>query len=272
MERAANVTLEEAEAQARTRVSPPRFVRRGEPAHRPAKNEHAAAESPASLALEAFDAVGEVIAADISATDVVLPRHGSVRRVIDVVLAACGLIVTSPLLLVAAIAISLDSKGSPFFAQERIGRGGRPFKMLKLRTMFENSHCLRAELADQNHSNGLFKIPGDPRITRVGKLLRRNHIDELPQLWNVLCGDMTIVGPRPLVPNEHAAIPEGSRSVREYVRPGITGPWQILGPLDAGLEELVALDVEYVLAGPSAKRDLTLVARTVGAVASGRGH
>jgi lipopolysaccharide/colanic/teichoic acid biosynthesis glycosyltransferase len=272
MESAANVTLDELQGDTRTRVAPRRFIRRGDVAHDSAKRATPAVDSSATLALEAFEAVGEAIAADISARDVVLPRHGSFRRGVDIILSAVGLVFASPLLALAAVAIVLDSRGGPFFLQERIGRGGRPFKMIKLRTMFRDSDCLRAELADENQSNGLFKIPDDPRITRVGKLLRKFHIDELPQFWNVLCGDMTIVGPRPLVPDEHAAIPHDSRSVREYVRPGITGPWQILGPLDAGLDELVALDVEYVLQGPSAKRDLTLVARTVGRVASGRGH
>lgn len=200
------------------------------------------------------------------------PLNFDARRIADVVLASIGLILIAPIMAILMIAIRLDSAGSPLFLQERVGRDGRRFRMLKLRTMHAAADEQKAALERHNLSSGLFKIPNDPRITRVGRFLRRKHFDEFPQLWNVVRGDMNLIGPRPLVPSEHAAIPDAARLIRERVRPGITGPWQLLGPLDAGLIELAELDVAYILSGPSTRRDLALLARTIGSIAGGRGH
>lgn len=153
----------------------------------------------------------------------------------------------SPLLLVAALAVKLNSPGPALFRQTRVGIDGQPFTMFKLRSMVVNAHALRIELEGQNESEGgmLFKMKSDPRITRVGAILRRYSIDELPQLLNVVRGEMSLVGPRPPLPEEVAKYtPDAARRLR--VRPGLTGLWQVSGRSDLSWEESLRLDLRYV--------------------------
>jgi lipopolysaccharide/colanic/teichoic acid biosynthesis glycosyltransferase len=155
-----------------------------------------------------------------------------------------------------------------------VGRAGRTFQMLKFRTMVCDAETLKPTMGELNfhgasETPGMFKISGDPRVTAVGRTLRRWSLDELPQLWNVLRGDMSLVGPRPLIPEE-ANLVSGRYEARLNTRPGITGPWQTLGRSDIGFEDMVKLDYTYVNNWTFAE-DLKLLAQTVGAVIGGRG-
>jgi exopolysaccharide biosynthesis polyprenyl glycosylphosphotransferase len=169
-----------------------------------------------------------------------------VKRAFDLVVSALALIVISPLFAAAAIAIKLDTRGPVFFRQRRAGRHGEPFAMVKFRTMVDGAEEIKDDLRHLNEAaDGLFKISEDPRVTRVGAFLRRTHIDELPQLINVLRGDMSLVGPRPLVLDEDRRI-EGWHRRRLDIRPGMTGPWQALGASRIPVREMVRLDYRYV--------------------------
>jgi exopolysaccharide biosynthesis polyprenyl glycosylphosphotransferase len=205
------------------------------------------------------------------------PRLGRakslVKRATDLTIAGSLLVFLSPLLAYIAIRIKLDSDGPILFRQERVGRHGSRFEVLKFRTMVVGAETRKHELSELNihaaQPEAMFKIPEDPRITGFGAWLRRWSLDELPQLWNVLRGDMSVVGPRPLIPEE-AALVKGRYTERMRVRPGITGPWQILGRSDIPFDEMVKLDYMYV-ATWSSRQDLTLLLRTVGAVSRARG-
>jgi exopolysaccharide biosynthesis polyprenyl glycosylphosphotransferase len=194
----------------------------------------------------------------------------SCKRAFDIAVAGTVLMLTSPLLLLAALAIKLTSRGPVMFSQVRVGREGREFRIYKLRTMVVDAEQLLPSLADQNEADGpLFKISDDPRITRAGRILRKTSIDELPQLWNVLRGDMSIVGPRPALPSEAEQwTPELHE--RLQVLPGITGMWQVSGRSDAGFEQYQRLDLYYV-DNWSLWRDLSIVGRTFGVVLFGKG-
>ena len=169
-----------------------------------------------------------------------------IKRAFDVVASSLGLLVLSPLFLVTAIAIKLDSRGTVFFRQVRHGRGGSTFSIVKFRTMCDDAESQRDALAARNEVDGaLFKIKEDPRVTRVGRILRPSSIDELPQLWNVLRGEMSLVGPRPFVVHESSQI-TGWASRRLDITPGVTGLWQVLGRNDMPFEEMVKLDYIYV--------------------------
>ena len=183
------------------------------------------------------------------------------KRCFDLVVAGSALLVFAPLLAVIAFMIKLDSPGVVLFRQTRIGRGGRPFQMLKFRTMVSEAHKLRSELEHLNESHGLFKIADDPRITRVGRVLRRTGLDELPQLINVLRGEMSVVGPRPLVPEDDCRI-IGWHRQRLDIQPGMTGHWQVLGSARIPLEEMVAIDYLY-LVNWNLWSDLKYLLRTV---------
>ena len=195
------------------------------------------------------------------------------KRALDVVLSAIGLVLLAPLLAVVAVAIKLDTRGPVFFRQVRMGQGDRPFRMLKFRTMAADADERKHEVAHLNkHSDGddrMFKIPNDPRITRVGRVLRRYSIDELPQLVNVLKGDMSLVGPRPLIPDEHRHV-YGWASRRLDLKPGMTGLWQVLGRDDIPFGEMVSLDYRYVTTWSIAE-DVRLLFRTIPAIAGRRG-
>jgi exopolysaccharide biosynthesis polyprenyl glycosylphosphotransferase len=191
--------------------------------------------------------------------------RGMAKRVLDVVGATTGLLLMAPVLALIALAIKLNSNGPILFQQERVGRNGKPFRMLKFRTMVRNAEELMANLAQQNEADGpLFKLKNDPRVTRVGHILRRLSLDELPQLWNVLRGEMSLVGPRPALPHEVTGWgPELHQ--RLTVKPGITGMWQVNGRSNASFEDYVRLDLYYV-DNWSLLTDLAIVAKTVLAI------
>ena len=191
---------------------------------------------------------------------------GATERVI----AGLALIFLSPGLLAIAILIKLDSHGPVIFRQARSGVGGAPFSLVKLRSMVPTAEDLLIDLTDKNESGGtLFKIRRDPRVTRVGRVLRRFSLDELPQLWNVVTGEMSLVGPRPPLPSEVELYADDARC-RLLVKPGLTGLWQVSGRSDLSWGESVRLDLYYV-ENWSFVMDLLIIARTLGAVVAGRG-
>ncbi len=200
-----------------------------------------------------------------------LTRSSSaVKRSFDLLGALLGLLAISPLLIVIAIAIKLDNPGPVFFRQLRVGRDGRRFYMLKFRTMVPNADAMKDSLRHRNEAQeGLFKIADDPRVTRVGKLLRKSALDELPQLLNIVRGEMSLVGPRPLVVEEDERV-EGWHRRRLELMPGMTGPWQILGPARVPLREMVAIDYLYV-ANWSLWTDIKIMLRTIPHVIGRRG-
>jgi lipopolysaccharide/colanic/teichoic acid biosynthesis glycosyltransferase len=195
-----------------------------------------------------------------------------VRRSLDVFVAGAALFVLLPVFAVVAIAVKLESRGSLVFAQERIGQHGRRFRLFKLRTMFHGADAQKSALAKANNEalDGVrFKLKRDPRVTRVGRVLRKLSIDEFPQFWNVLVGDMTLVGPRPPVQREVSLY--DARALRRLeVRPGLTCLWQIGGRSDLSFEEQVTLDLHYIdITRPA--EEIAIVAKTVPAVLTGRG-
>jgi lipopolysaccharide/colanic/teichoic acid biosynthesis glycosyltransferase len=188
----------------------------------------------------------------------------AVKRLVDTALTALGLLLVAPLLALIALVIKCDSQGPVFFRQTRAGVGGKPFEMLKFRTMRVGADAEKHLLQHLNEypDPRLFKIKNDPRITRVGRILRRTSLDELPQLWNVLRGDMSLVGPRPCVPEELRHYSQHHLS-RLFVIPGITGPWQVGGRnriLD--FEEVIRLETEYIESWSLAK-DLLILLKTI---------
>lgn len=168
------------------------------------------------------------------------------KRLIDIIGSLVGLVVASPILLVVAILIKVESKGPVVFSQKRVGLDGKEFDMYKLRSMVVNAEELKKKLEAQNEMSGpMFKIKDDPRITKVGKFIRKTSIDELAQLVNVLKGDMSLVGPRPSLPNEVAEFEEWMLE-RLEVKPGLTCYWQVMGRNKIGFEEWMRLDIKYV--------------------------
>lgn len=168
------------------------------------------------------------------------------KRFFDTILSALGLICLSPLFLILAIWIMIDDFGSPFYSQMRIGKNGRRFRMWKLRSMVQNADALKKELMAQNEIEGaMFKMKDDPRITRVGHFIRKYSLDELPQLFNVLKGDMSLVGPRPPLPEEVAQYTDYQKQ-RLLVTPGCTGLWQVTVRNEADFDEMVDIDLNYI--------------------------
>ncbi|HEV3229117.1 MAG TPA: sugar transferase [Solirubrobacteraceae bacterium] len=193
------------------------------------------------------------------------------KRAIDVMGAGLGLLLLTPLLMVIAIAIKLTSRGPVLFAQWRTGRNEKPFRMLKFRTMVIDAEELKRRVSHLNEATApMFKISDDPRVTRVGRQLRRFSLDELPQLWNVLRGEMSLVGPRPLIPDEDTHV-LGRHRARLDITPGLTGPWQVMGRTAIPFTEMVKLDYLYV-AEWSLWSDLKLLIRTAPVVFGGRGR
>jgi lipopolysaccharide/colanic/teichoic acid biosynthesis glycosyltransferase len=202
--------------------------------------------------------------------------HGSttapwVKSAWERVAAAVLLSIAIPLLALVVLAIRLDSPGAAVFRQRRVGKDGREFTMLKLRTMCCEAERMKAELADANEGAGgvLFKMRADPRVTRVGRILRRFSVDEVPQLINVVRGDMALIGPRPALPEEVAQY-DALAARRLEVKPGLTGLWQVSGRSDLSWEDSIRLDVEYVDSW-SMMMDMSILCRTVGAVLGRRG-
>jgi exopolysaccharide biosynthesis polyprenyl glycosylphosphotransferase len=187
------------------------------------------------------------------------------KRLMDVTLATCVLLLAFPALLLIALAIKLDSRGPVFFRQERIGRAGKPFRIVKFRSMTADALQLRDTVTPLNEVDGpLFKMEKDPRVTRVGAFIRKTSIDELPQLINVVRGEMSLVGPRPL-PTEESDRIHGAALARLDVKPGITGLWQVCGRSDLTYADLEHLDSVYVRSW-SLRWDLRIIAQTPKAV------
>jgi lipopolysaccharide/colanic/teichoic acid biosynthesis glycosyltransferase len=204
------------------------------------------------------------------------PSALAAKRVLDVMVSLALLLLAVPLLLLAMIATCLETPGSPLFLQERVGRDGRSFRIVKLRTMFtdndDSDHqayvaAMMQGTADRH--SGLFKLVDDPRITRVGRVLRRLSIDEVPQAWNVLMGDMSLVGPRPALPREVEMYSAAARR-RLQVKPGLTGLWQVSGRSALSFDEMVELDVSY-LESWTPLLELSILARTPWVVLTGGG-
>ncbi len=168
------------------------------------------------------------------------------KRLLDIMGSVIGLIIASPILIIVGILIKLESKGPIIFAQRRVGLNGKEFKMYKLRSMVANAEDLKEKLVEQNEMSGpMFKIKDDPRITKIGKFIRKTSIDELPQLINVLKGDMSLVGPRPSLPNEVKEF-EPWMLRRLEVKPGLTCYWQVMGRNNIDFENWMKLDIKYV--------------------------
>jgi exopolysaccharide biosynthesis polyprenyl glycosylphosphotransferase len=193
-----------------------------------------------------------------------------VKGVFDRVVATVGLLVISPLLAGVALAIWLEDRANPFFCQTRVGLNGKPFPMVKFRTMVPDAEAHRAALSGRNESDGvLFKMADDPRVTPIGRWLRKYSVDELPQLFNVVRGDMSLVGPRPPLPDEVAAYGTDMRR-RLLVKPGMTGLWQVSGRSSLSWAQTEQLDIRYV-ENWSLGHDLSILWRTVRAVRGGAG-
>lgn len=196
--------------------------------------------------------------------------RATAKRVFDIVVSSILLVLLSPVFLAIAIAIKVDTRGPVFFAQQRAGVRGRPFKVYKFRSMVPDAEAKVEELQQHNESDGpLFKMKDDPRVTRVGKLIRKTSIDELPQLLNVIKGDMSLVGPRPAL---HSEVREWNDELRNRlrVRPGITGMWQVNGRSDTSFAEYQRLDLFYI-DNWSIITDLSILVRTIPAVLKSRG-
>jgi lipopolysaccharide/colanic/teichoic acid biosynthesis glycosyltransferase len=193
-----------------------------------------------------------------------------VKRAFDLCGASVMLLASAPAMALIALAVKLDSRGPVLFRQTRVGRDGRRFRICKFRTMGVDAEERKAGLRDANEvAGGLFKIAEDPRVTRVGRLLRRTSLDELPQLFNVIAGDMSLVGPRPLILDEDVQITGWDRR-RLHLTPGMTGQWQIAGSARVPMHEMVKIDYLYV-AGWSLWSDAKLLARTVPYMLARRG-
>jgi exopolysaccharide biosynthesis polyprenyl glycosylphosphotransferase len=197
-------------------------------------------------------------------------RARLIKRAFDVAGSGAALVVLSPAFLTIAVAVRLSSPGPIFFHQIRVGRDGHRFQMFKFRSMVVDAEERKQSLCELNEADGLFKIDNDPRATYVGRLLRRTWLDELPQLLNVLRGEMSLVGPRPLVPDEDQLI-RGWHRKRLDLTPGMTGPWQILGAARVPLREMVAIDYLYVT-NWSLWGDVKLLLRTVPCMIARRGQ
>lgn len=193
------------------------------------------------------------------------------KRAIDVAGSLLLLVIASPLLLVTALIVAVTSPGSVIFRQQRVGRDGRLFPMYKFRSMVRDAHEQRHLHADRNQHEGgpAFKIQGDPRMTPVGRVIRRFSIDELPQLVNVLRGDMSLVGPRPPLPDEFDEYDRRERQ-RVLVRPGLTCIWQVSGRSDVDFDRWIDMDLRYIRTW-SIRLDILLLLKSVPAVVSGRG-
>ena len=211
--------------------------------------------------------------------DVAPPQQGlvaaawwqlAVKRTLDIVMSTLAIVVLTPLLLAVALLVMVTSPGPVFYVQERVGRGGRPFRMVKFRSMYRNAHDRRQEHLGQNmHQGPIFKIRDDPRITPVGRAMRKLSIDELPQFFNVLMGHMSLVGPRPALTEEFLDYTERERE-RLLVKPGVTCIWQVSGRSDIDFQTWIDMDLEYI-EDWSLRLDLKLLIKTVPAVISGRG-
>ena len=223
----------------------------------------------------ALQNVGDLALVDL--TTLAYPFRGALlKRSLDLIVVVAGGVLLLPFLATIAFAIRLSDGGPVLFTQSRCGKDGQPFEMFKFRSMVVNAEAMRADLSTQNESSGvLFKMRDDPRITNIGKRLRRWSIDELPQVLNVLRGDMNLVGPRPLPLDDLQGIESNTEltywfSQRSKVKPGITGTWQVSDRRDLKMEDMVRLDIDYIQ-NWSIWGDILLLIRTIPAVLRGRG-
>lgn len=192
------------------------------------------------------------------------------KRALDITLSLVALLLLLPVFLITSLLIATTSRGPIFYVQERVGRGGMPFRMLKFRSMYADAHERKAELAALNEASGpVFKVRKDPRVTPVGRWIRKLSIDELPQLINVLRGEMSLVGPRPPLPEEYATY-DALALRRLLVTPGLTCIWQVSGRSNIDFDQWVEMDVEYIRSW-SIGLDLKLLVKTIPAVLSGHG-
>jgi lipopolysaccharide/colanic/teichoic acid biosynthesis glycosyltransferase len=225
----------------------------------------------------AIEALGPAVELDevsgvvlLGLTPLVLGRTSRwLKRSLDVSVSALGLLVTAPLLLAIAVAVRVDCGSPVLFRQRRVGKGDRPFELVKFRTMVAGAEGRRAELMARSRDPNWLDLAHDPRVTRLGRFLRRTSLDELPQLWNVLRGQMSLVGPRPLPESEDCLVRGWARG-RLDLTPGITGLWQVRGRNRLPFDEMVKLDYLYV-ANWSLWMDLRLLLRTAPAVIMRRG-
>jgi exopolysaccharide biosynthesis polyprenyl glycosylphosphotransferase len=230
-----------------------------------------------SLLPQLFSALGPSVEIDdvegvtvLGINPPVLPRSSRyMKRALDIGLSAVLLLLLAPALAVIALAIKLESRGPVFFTQRRVGREGEPFRVFKFRTMVVGAEAQAESLFSESEDSKWLKLDHDPRITRVGGFLRLASLDELPQLWNILRGDMSLVGPRPLIESEDSQIAGWGRS-RLELTPGLTGLWQVLGRTNIPFEEMVQLDYMYVT-NWSLWSDIRLILRTLPAVVTRRG-
>ena len=185
-----------------------------------------------------------------------------IKRFLDIVCSGLAIVVLSPIMIITAIAIMIESPGNPIFAQDRVGRNGKIFKMYKFRSMVHNAEELLKHLQEKNEQTGpAFKMTDDPRITKVGKFIRKTSLDELPQLFNVLKGDMSLVGPRPPIPREVEQY-NSYQKQRLLVKPGLTCIWQVSGRNNIGFDEWVEMDLEYIK-NRNLLLDIKLILKTV---------
>jgi lipopolysaccharide/colanic/teichoic acid biosynthesis glycosyltransferase len=188
-------------------------------------------------------------------------RRHPAKRTFDVVVGATMIAVTLPVVALIALLVKLSDGGPVFYRQRRVGRGGRPFTLVKFRTMVVGADRMLDAVRERSVTDGLlFKVPDDPRVTRLGRWLRRSCLDELPQLWNVLRGDMSLVGPRPIAADPQSFSP--AEHERHRIRPGITGSWQVYGGQRRSYQEMIRLDLDYVRRW-SLRRDVAILLRTL---------
>ncbi|MBI5168997.1 MAG: exopolysaccharide biosynthesis polyprenyl glycosylphosphotransferase [Candidatus Eisenbacteria bacterium] len=233
---------------------------------RPRVGTHASSHGPRAASLAA--SVAPVIPFETPAAEGFYLRFG--KRALDITGALVALILAAPIVAIIAALIRLESRGPVFYKSVRVGRGGRPFTFYKLRSMVKDADRKRHKIAHMNEADGpIFKIARDPRITRVGRFIRTTSLDEIPQFYNVLIGDMSLVGPRPPIPEEVAQY-EPWQLRRLDVRPGITCLWQISGRSRIGFQEWMRLDLEYIK-HQSFGLDLKILLRTIPAVLSREG-
>lgn len=196
--------------------------------------------------------------------------YAFVKRAFDIASSLCAMVVLSPIFLITAIAIKIEDKGPVVFTQDRVGKDGKVFKMYKFRSMYVDAEERLKYLSEQNEADGpVFKIKNDPRITRVGRFIRKYSIDELMQLVNVFKGDMSVVGPRPALPREVAEYDDFAKQ-RLLVKPGLSCYWQVSGRSNIGFEEWMKLDVKYINE-MSVWTDLKIILLTIPAVLKGEG-
>lgn len=193
-----------------------------------------------------------------------------VKRAVDIICSLAAVICLSPVMIITALAIVIESPGNPIFSQDRVGKDGKYFKMYKFRSMCLDAEEKLDELQEQNEANGpVFKIKDDPRVTRVGHFIRKYSIDELMQLFNILKGDMSIVGPRPALPNEVEEYDDFAR-LRLKVKPGLSCYWQVSGRSNIAFDEWMKLDVKYINE-MSLLTDIKIILLTIPAIFKGEG-